>query len=90
MWFLSSSWAQFIGGFVAQMAGTETVGGRALDPALALRTYLGVFSMIGWVGVGSGITYFLLSPILRRWAHGADDVIAEPPAKLTPAVRPAE
>jgi POT family proton-dependent oligopeptide transporter len=90
MWFLSSSWAQFIGGFVAQMAGTETVGGRALDPALALRTYLGVFSMIGWVGVGSGIAFFVLSPILRRWAHGADDVIVEPPAKLTPAERPAE
>jgi POT family proton-dependent oligopeptide transporter len=90
MWFLSSSWAQFIGGFVAQLAGTETVGGRALDPALALRTYLGVFQMIGWIGVGSGVAYFVLSPILRRWAHGADDVIVEREAKLTPADHPAE
>jgi POT family proton-dependent oligopeptide transporter len=90
IWFLSSSWAQYIGAFIAQMAGTETVGGRVLDPALALRTSLGVFRMIGWVGVGSGIAFFVLSPLLRRWAHGADDVILAPPPKLKPADRPAE
>jgi len=90
IWFLSSSWAQFIGSFVAQMAGTETVGGRVLDPALALRTSLGVFNMIGWVGVGSGIVFFVLSPILRRWAHGADDVIVAAPDSDAPVERPAE
>jgi POT family proton-dependent oligopeptide transporter len=90
IWFLSSSWAQFLGSFIAQMAGTETIGGRVLDPALALRTSLGVFNLIGWIGVGSGVAFFVLSPILRGWAHGADDVIVEPPAKLTPAGRPAD
>ncbi len=52
IWFLSSSWAQYLGGFIAQMAGTETVGGQVLDPAAALRTSLGVFEIIGWVGIG--------------------------------------
>jgi POT family proton-dependent oligopeptide transporter len=78
IWFLSSSWAQYLGGFIAQMAGTETVGGQVLDPALALRTSIGVFKMIGWVGVGSGVFFLLLSPFLKRWAHGADDVVLEP------------
>lgn len=71
-WFLSSSWAQWIGGFVAQMAGTETVGGQVLDPALALRTSLGVFQTIGWIGVGSGLLFLALSPLLKRWAHGVN------------------
>jgi proton-dependent oligopeptide transporter, POT family len=87
IWFLSSSWAQYLGGFIAQMAGTETVGGQVLDPGLALRTSLGVFKFIGWVGVGSGFAFFVLSPILRRWAHGADDVATVPEAQ---AERPAQ
>jgi POT family proton-dependent oligopeptide transporter len=78
IWFLSSSWAQYLGGFIAQMAGTETVGGQVLDPAAALRTSLSVFEIIGWVGVGSGLVFLALSPVLRRWAHGADDSIPEP------------
>lgn len=78
IWFLSSSWAQYIGGFIAQMAGTETVAGQVLDPAGALRTSLGVFEIIGWVGVGSGLIFLALSPVLKRLAHGADDTVTEP------------
>jgi POT family proton-dependent oligopeptide transporter len=81
IWFLSSSWAQYIGGFIAQMAGTETVAGQVLDPAGALRTSLSVFEMIGWVGVASGLVFLGLSPVLRRWAHGADDTVVEPQAE---------
>ena len=78
IWFLSSSWAQYIGGFIAQMAGPETVAGQVLDPAAALRTSLSVFEIIGWVGIGSGLVFLALSPLLRRWAHGADDTVPEP------------
>jgi proton-dependent oligopeptide transporter, POT family len=85
IWFLSSSWAQYLGGFIAQMAGTETVGGQVLDPALALRTSLGVFEIIGWVGVASGLVFLALSPVLRRLAHGADDTVVEPQAEVRSA-----
>jgi POT family proton-dependent oligopeptide transporter len=86
IWFLSSSWAQYLGGFIAAMAGTETVGGQVLDPAAALRTSLSVFEIIGWVGVASGLVFLALSPVLRRWAHGADDTVPEPQAEA-PGVR---
>jgi POT family proton-dependent oligopeptide transporter len=43
VWFLASSIAQYVGGFIAGFAGTETVGGEVLDPALALQTSLYVF-----------------------------------------------
>jgi POT family proton-dependent oligopeptide transporter len=60
VWFLSSSWAQYIGAFVAQTAGTETLGGRVIDPRLALETSIHVFNIIGWVGVGCGVFFFIL------------------------------
>jgi POT family proton-dependent oligopeptide transporter len=59
------------------MAGTHTVAGEVLDPALALRTSLDVFNWIGWIGVGSAVVFFILSPLLRHWAHGVN----EPPER---------
>ena len=73
VWFLASSWAQFIGGFVARLAGTETVGGQVLDPQAALHTSIGVFQKIGWIGAGFGVLFLVLAPFIKRWAHGADD-----------------
>jgi POT family proton-dependent oligopeptide transporter len=73
VWFLSSSWAQYIGGWIAGIAGTETVGGQVLDPAAALASSLEVFNVIGWVGVGFGVLFFVLAPFLKHWAHGVNE-----------------
>ena len=76
VWFLASSWAQFIGGFVARFAGTETVGGQVLDPEAALHTSIDIFQKIGWVGAGFGVLFLALAPFIKGWAHGADDTDA--------------
>jgi POT family proton-dependent oligopeptide transporter len=68
-WFLASSWAQFLGGFVAKMTAQETVAGQVLDPALALHTYGQVFGLIGMWGAGAGVVMIVLSPWLKTWAH---------------------
>lgn len=68
-WFLASSWAQYLGGFVAQMTATETVAGQVLDPEKALATYVEVFGQIGLWGIGIGLGLIVLSPILRYLAH---------------------
>jgi proton-dependent oligopeptide transporter, POT family len=73
VWYLSISWAEWIGGFIAQFAGSETVGGQVLDPRAALATSLHVFGVIGWTAVGAGVLFLALSPVLKRWAHGASD-----------------
>lgn len=83
IWFLASSWAQYLGGFIAQMAGTETVGGQVVDPAAALRTSIEVFNWIGWIGVASGIAFFVLSPLLRHWEHA----VKQTKAPVAPATR---
>jgi len=71
VWFLSSSIAQFVGGKIAGLMGTETVGGQVLDPAGALATSLDGFSKLGWVGVACGAVFIVLSFIIKGWAHDA-------------------
>lgn len=68
-WFLASSWAQYIGGWIAQMTAAETVAGQVLDPAKALANYLMVFEKIGTWGIGIGVGFIVLSPILAWLAH---------------------
>ncbi|MDB5440663.1 MAG: peptide transporter [Caulobacteraceae bacterium] len=72
-WFLASSWAQWIGGQIAKLTASETVGGQVLDPEAALHTYARVFRDIGLWGIGAGILMLALSPWLKKWAHGADE-----------------
>ena len=77
-WFLASSWAQWLGGKIAQLTASETVAGQVLDPAKALATYVEVFKMIGLWGVGAGALMLVASPVLKKWAHGASDTFAQP------------
>jgi POT family proton-dependent oligopeptide transporter len=74
VWFLSVSWANFIGAKIAGMTGAETVGGQVLDPAGALHTALYWFGVIGWVAVGVGVVFLLLNQLLKGWSHGVDEV----------------
>jgi POT family proton-dependent oligopeptide transporter len=69
-WFLSSSWAQYLGGFVAEAAAVDTIGGQVLDPGAALQTYVTIFGQLGWWTIGIGIALGLASPFLKRLAHG--------------------
>lgn len=75
VWFLSSAIAQYVGGIIAALAGTETVGGQVLDPELALNTSLGVFDMLGWWGIGFGVLFIVAAPFIKHWAH--DKVIVD-------------
>jgi len=70
VWFLSSAMAQYVGGIVAQLASTETVGGEVLNPKVSLDTYLGVFQKIGVWGIGFGVVLLVLWPILKKGMHG--------------------
>jgi POT family proton-dependent oligopeptide transporter len=69
VWFLASSIAHGLGGFIAGLLVTESVGGEVLDPKLALDTAIGGFQALGWAGVGFGLLFILLSFLVRGWAH---------------------
>jgi len=85
VWFLASSIAQFVGGKIAGLMGTETVGGQVLDPAVAFATSMDGFNKLGWAGVACGGVFVALSFLIKGWAHGAD----QPPVEaqlITPSV----
>jgi proton-dependent oligopeptide transporter, POT family len=83
VWFLSISWAEWIGGLIAQAAGTETIAGQVLDPAHALATSARVFGVIGLFATAVGVVFLLLSRPLTRWA-GVADALSAPPASPEP------
>ncbi|MGO4687093.1 peptide MFS transporter [Brevundimonas sp. 2YAF1] len=83
VWFLASSIAQFVGGWIAGLAGTETVGGQVLDPGLALRTSLGIFEKLGWGGIAIGAAFIVVSFFIKGWSNGANNANSHPGPDLT-------
>ncbi|HZV84152.1 MAG TPA: oligopeptide:H+ symporter [Brevundimonas sp.] len=83
VWFLASSIAQFVGGKIAGLMGTETVGGQVLDPQGALATSLDGFGKLGWWGVGIGVAFILISFVIKGWSHGANDADNHPGPTVT-------
>ncbi|HUH24309.1 MAG TPA: oligopeptide:H+ symporter, partial [Brevundimonas sp.] len=73
VWFLASSIAQFVGGWIAGLAGTETVGGQVLDPGLALKTSLEIFNLLGLWGMGLGVAFIVISFFIKGWSNGANN-----------------
>ncbi|HZZ30352.1 MAG TPA: oligopeptide:H+ symporter [Phenylobacterium sp.] len=73
-WFLGTAGAQFVAAKIAQLTASDTIGGQVLDAGKALATYSHVFGVIGLWGLGAGLVMIVLSPWLKRWAHGASDV----------------
>ena len=51
VWFLSIAVAQYVAGLVAQVASVETVGGQVTNLQVSLNTYVGVFTIIGWISM---------------------------------------
>ena len=86
-WFLAVSWANWVGGIIAQLAGTETVAGMVLDPGKSLATSNHVFVVIGWIAVAIGVVFIAVSPWLKRWAHGVNDPLSHAaPEPIAPTV----
>ncbi len=73
VWFMASAIAHFLGGEIAKLAGTDTVGGQVTNPEAALQTSLATFNLIGLWGVGIGIGFILLSFFIAKWSNGVND-----------------
>ena len=86
VWFLSSAIAQYVGGWIAGLAGTETLGGQVLDPAAALRSSLEVFQMLGYWGLAAGAVFIVLSFFIKGWAHGVETGHGPSPEPIAPTV----
>jgi POT family proton-dependent oligopeptide transporter len=83
-WFLGTSGAQWLAGQIAAMTAADTVAGQVLDPGKSLATYVDVFTKLGIGGVAAGVVMLALSPILKRWVHGADEARPQQPEPTAP------
>jgi POT family proton-dependent oligopeptide transporter len=69
-WFLSSAFAQYVAGLIAQFTASDTVAGQVLDPGKALATYSDVFWSLGVVAIILGILLGAGSFLLKYLGHG--------------------
>ncbi|MFO1013146.1 MAG: peptide MFS transporter [Caulobacteraceae bacterium] len=74
VWFLGSSWAQFLGAIIAGFTAQDTIAGQVVDPKGALETYVKVFQAIGVAAIVIGLGFWLLEPFLKKLSHGVDDL----------------
>ena len=70
VWFLSISFAQFLGGEMAKRASVDTVAGMVTNPKVALDTYVGVYQTFGIYTIYVGLALLALSWPLKRIMHG--------------------
>ncbi len=70
VWFLSSSWAQYLGGIIAGFTTVESVGGQVLDREASLKAYLTVYFWLGVSTIGLGVLLSLTSFWLKKLGHG--------------------
>jgi POT family proton-dependent oligopeptide transporter len=85
-WYLGSSVAQALQAQITKLTAQETVGGQVLDPELALKTYVDVFTTIGLWGIGIGVALGIASPFLNKLAH----IKEKPRGDAAPAPQAAE
>lgn len=78
VWYMALAMANLFGGWIAAIAATETIGGQVLNPAAAMAQSLLVFKVIGLSAIGLGVLFLILSPVLKKWSHGADETDAQP------------
>jgi len=71
-WFLYSGLGNSLSGFIAGMAGAETVGGEIIDKVAAKNNYASVFSSVGWIGIGTGFLMLLFAPVVKGWMKDGD------------------
>lgn len=71
MWFLASSYGQYLAGIIGSLMAIPTDTGPTLSPAESLPIYTDVFRKIALVAAASGVLLFMLSPILKKWMKGS-------------------
>ena len=76
-WFLYSGLSNYLAGVIARTTGAETIGGQITDVAAAKATYVSVYSNVGYVAMGIGVLMLIISPIIKHWMKGSDELPPE-------------
>jgi POT family proton-dependent oligopeptide transporter len=70
-WFLSIAMAQYVAGIIAAIASGGTGGGHGIEQTAATITqYSDVYMLLFQIGLGVGILYLVLAPLINKLMHG--------------------
>ena len=67
---LGTAYSEVLAAQFGKLASLDIVEGEAIDMAVAAGKYAHLFEMMLWLGIGSGVVFLLVTPLLRRWMHG--------------------
>ena len=69
-WFLSIAMANYVAGVIASIATGGNGDGHG--PASAIGQYTEVFHQLFYLGLGVGIAFFLVAPLINKLMHGVN------------------
>ncbi|KRA77094.1 MFS transporter [Lysobacter sp. Root667] len=67
---LATAYSEVLAAQFGKLASLDLPEGAAVDFATASAKYGELFQLMMWIGIGSGVLYFVISPLLRKWMHG--------------------
>lgn len=67
---LATAYSEVLAAEFGKLASIDRVEGQALDMAAAGATYGNLFWIMLWIGVGSGLLFLVITPLVKRWMHG--------------------
>lgn len=69
-WFLGTSYSEVLAAMLGKLSAVTISEGATLDVGAALAKYEELFLFSAELGIGAGIVFLLLTPLLKRWMHG--------------------
>jgi len=69
-WFLSIAMAQYVAGLIAAIASGSNAGEHGVSVAASITQYSDVYMQLFWIGLGAGLTYLVLAPLINKLMHG--------------------
>ena len=67
---LATAYSEVLAAQFGKLTSMDVLEGETLDMAVAAAKYGEMFQLLLWIGLGSGVAYFVLAPLVRRWMHG--------------------
>ncbi|WP_339829234.1 oligopeptide:H+ symporter [uncultured Arenimonas sp.] len=67
---LATAYSEVLAAQFGKLAALDLPADGVIDMAEAGAKYGGLFELMLWVGVGTGLVFALASPLVRRWMHG--------------------
>ena len=67
---LATAFSEVLAAQFGKIASLDLPEDGVIDMALAAPKYGELFTLLMWIGVGCGLFFLALSPLLKRWMHG--------------------